>query len=191
MVAVLVGVAVGCSGDAPSTLRSGPLTSLLGSLSLDSTRYCALAAPTEEAEGGLAGAVERAGITLQYRGPKPDPLHSSLHFSLDRLPSDDAALRARAAARSTEKAGLSDARDAGSLPGWPGSTIYRRDFVDYTGVHRSAFAAVVVIDAVVVRLASLGVPEVDTLARFRALASSVLSGLVGSAEVAPITVCSG
>jgi hypothetical protein len=193
LTAAVLGAGAGCStgNGGGARLRSGSLESLLEPAALDQRTFCTLVPPGEEEEGGLDGAVERAGVSYRYDGTRPDPLNSSLHVVLDRFASSDEVDGGVAAARRGAEQGVGPhARSGGALRGWPGSTVFSSSVVDYTGRPRTSFAAVVPVGTTVVRLQSFGVPEVGTRNRFDQLADRYLAGLTGSdTELRTIPPC--
>jgi hypothetical protein len=185
---------VSCGGSTTPTaattrsLRSVSPVDLLNRVALDGD-VCVLLPPVEEEEGKLPGTSARAGQTF-YARVNGSNNGSNVHVAIDRFSNG---ARARAAA-TTAAPGiatmLGDGTKQGApLPRWPGSVTFTRRVVDYTGQPRDAFGAVVVAGHDVVRINSLGLPQITSTAQFRALATRLLDGFTGSTGVRTIPSC--
>ena len=116
---------------------------------------------------------------------------SNVHVAIDRFPNNAAAqTAAKQAAPGIATMLGSGAQEGAALPRWPGSVTYTRKIVDYTGQPRDAFGAVVVAGHDVVRINSLGLPEITGTAQFRQLATHLLDGFTGLSGVRMIPACS-
>jgi hypothetical protein len=186
---------VSCGGSTTPTvattrsLRPVSPVDLLNRVALDAD-VCVLLPPVEEEEGKLAGTSARAGQTF-YARVNGATNGSNVHVAIDRFPSAGAARAAAAKAAPGVATMLGEGTAKGApLPRWPGSTTYTRSVVDYTGQPRDAFGAIVVAGHDVVRINSLGLPDIAGTAQFRDLATHLLDGFTGTTGVRGVPACS-
>ena len=162
---------------------------LLNRVALDGD-LCVLLAPIEEEEGKLSGTTAHGGQTFYARVNGVNN-GSNVHVSIDRFP--NGATAQAAATKATP--GIATMLGAGTkegppLPRWPGSVTFTRKVIDYTGQQRDAFGAVVTAGHDVVRINSLGLPQITSTAQFRTLAARLLDGFTGTTGVRSIPSCS-
>jgi hypothetical protein len=162
---------------------------LLNRVALDGD-LCVLLPPVgEEEEGRLPGNTAHAGQTF-YARVNGSNNGSNVHVAIDRFSNTAAAEVAAAKAAPGIATMLGEGTKKGAaLSRWPGSVTYTRQLVDYTGQPRDAFGAVVVAGHDVVRINSLGLPEVTSTAQFHALAGKLLDGFTGLTGVRTIPSC--
>ncbi len=161
---------------------------LLNRVALDGD-MCVLLPPVEEEEGKLAGTTARAGQSF-YGRVKGATNGSNVHVAIDRFSNGAAARAAATTAAPGIATMLGDGTKQGAaLPRWPGSVTFTRKLVDYTGQPRDAFGAVVVAGHDVVRINSLGLPQITSNAQFRQLASRLLDGFIGTVGVRTVPPC--
>jgi hypothetical protein len=162
---------------------------LLNRVALDGD-LCVLLPPVgEDEEGKLPGNTAHGGQTF-YARVNGTNNGSNVHVSIDRFPNGAAARAAATKAAPGIATMLGEGTTAGpALPRWPGSVTYTRNVVDYTGQPRDAFGAVVVAGHDVVRINSLGLPQITSTAQFHALATRLLDGFTGSSGVRTIPAC--
>jgi hypothetical protein len=162
---------------------------LLNRVALDGD-LCILLPPVEEEEGKLPGNTAHGGQTF-YAHVNGSTNGSNVHVSIDRFPNGAAARAAATKAATGIATMLGDGTKEGpALPRWPGSVTFTRQVLDYTGQRRDAFGAVVVAGHDVVRINSLGLPQITSTAQFRALAARLLDGFTGLSGVRTIPACS-